>query len=74
MGIFSMAHITLIDLNKDLPMPILPFFTFPLRCILKQSIWLSTCTLISVFLVTVCLKRNLKKKLEFQLILTYQNT
>ena len=31
-----MAHITLIDLKTDLPMPILPFLTLSLSCILKQ--------------------------------------
>ena len=42
----KIIHITLIDLKKDLPMPILglPFLTLPLRCF--QTMGLSTCILI----------------------------
>ena len=41
---FAYAHITLF---AYLMLMILPFLTFPLCCILEQTIWLSTCTLVS---------------------------
>ena len=34
----KMAHFTLNDSKKDLPMLILPFFTFPFWCILKHDV------------------------------------
>ena len=43
----KMAHIALIDLKKDLLCPILSCLTLPHSCILNQTIWLSTCTLIT---------------------------